>query len=86
MARKPDKNKKDPKVNPQLEGFDVRIDSFGEIKSNLGIDKINEFLNRNVDDKKLRDRNDLEPSKEEKLRKKKKPTNSANEEEEEENT
>lgn len=86
MARKPDKNKKDPKVNPQLEGFDVRIDSFGEIKSNLGIDKINEFLNRNVDDKKLRDRSDLEPSKEEKLRKKKKPTNSANEEEEEENT
>ena len=86
MARKPDKNKKDPKVNPQLEGFDVRIDSFGEIKSNLGIDKINEFLNRNVDDKKLRDRNDTEPSKEEKLRKKKKPTNPANEEEEDEKT
>lgn len=85
MARKPDKNKKDPKVNPQLEGFDVRIDSFGEIKSNLGIDKINEFLNRNVDDKKLRDRNDLESSKEEKLKKKNKPTNHT-EEEEEENT
>ena len=60
MARKPDKNKKNPKVNPELEGFDVRIDSFGEIKSNLNIDKINEFLNRNVDDKKLRDREDLE--------------------------
>jgi hypothetical protein len=60
MARKPDKNKKNPKVNPDLEGFDVRIDSFGEIKSNLNIDKINEFLNKNVDDKKLRDREDLE--------------------------
>jgi Rps23 Pro-64 3,4-dihydroxylase Tpa1-like proline 4-hydroxylase len=60
MARKPDKNKKSPKVNPDLEGFDVRIDSFGEIKSNLNIDKINEFLNKNVDDKKLRDREDLE--------------------------
>ena len=60
MARKPDKNKKNPKVNPELEGFDVRIDSFGEIKSNLNIDKINEFLNKNVDDKKLRDREDLE--------------------------
>lgn len=60
MARKPDKNKKEPKVNPDLQGFDVRIDSFGEIKSNLDIDKINEFLNRSVDDKKLRDREDLE--------------------------
>lgn len=59
MARKPDKNKKEPKVNPDLQGFDVRIDSFGEIKSNLDIDKINEFLNRSVDDKKLRDREDL---------------------------
>ena len=65
MARKPDKNKKNPKVNPQLEGFDVRIDSFGEIKSNLSIDKINEFLNRNVDDKKLRDRDDLETNQDE---------------------
>lgn len=60
MARKPDKNKKEPKVNPDLQGFDVRIDSFGEIKSNLDIDKINEFLNRSVDDKKLRDREDLD--------------------------
>lgn len=60
MARKPEKNKKQPKVNPDLQGFDVRIDTFGEIKSNLDIDKINEFLNRSVDDKKLRDREDLE--------------------------
>jgi hypothetical protein len=60
MARKPDKNKKNPKVNPDLQGFDVRIDSFGEIKSSLDIEKINEFLNRSVDDKKLRDREDLD--------------------------
>jgi hypothetical protein len=70
MTRKPDKNKKNPKVNPELEGFDVRIDSFGEIKSNLNIDKINEFLNRNVDDKKLRDREDLEFNQEKENRKK----------------
>jgi Rps23 Pro-64 3,4-dihydroxylase Tpa1-like proline 4-hydroxylase len=68
MARKSDKDKnkdkdkelKKPKVNPELEGFDIRVDSFGEIKSNLSIDKINEFLNRAVDDKKLRDREDLD--------------------------
>ena len=49
-----------PKVNKELEGFDISIDSFGEIKSNIEIDKINQFLNKTVDDKKLRDREDLE--------------------------
>ena len=53
------KNKK-PKVNKELDGFDVKIDTFGELKSSMPIDQINEFLNRNVDDKKLRDRDDLE--------------------------
>ena len=68
MAKKKT-NKKEkeekPKVNPELEGFNVKIDSFGEIKSALDIDKINEFLNKNVDDKKLRDRDDLKKDKEE---------------------
>lgn len=49
-----------PKVNKDLEGFDIKIDTFGELKSNLPIDKINKFLNKNVDDKKLRDRDDLD--------------------------
>lgn len=49
-----------PKVSKDLEGFDIRIDSFGEIKSTVDIDKLNTFLNRNVDDKKLREREDLE--------------------------
>jgi hypothetical protein len=47
-----------PKVNPDLKGFDIRINSFGEIVSSYDIDKLNEFLNKNVDDKKLRHRND----------------------------
>ncbi|MDH5368099.1 MAG: hypothetical protein OEW67_14025 [Cyclobacteriaceae bacterium] len=54
MTKKKDKKK--PKVNPDLEGFDIKIDSFGEIKSTMDIDKINEFLNKNVTDKKLTDR------------------------------
>ena len=61
MTRKnPKKNKKEekPKVNKELEGFDIEIDAFGEIKTNYDINKINEFLNRNVDDKKLRGRKD----------------------------
>lgn len=49
-----------PKVNKDLEGFDIKIDTFGELKSNLPIDEINKFLNKNVDDKKLRDRDDID--------------------------
>jgi hypothetical protein len=52
--------KQKPKVHKDLEGFDLGIDSFGEIKSTLDIDKINKFLNRELEDKKLRDRDDLE--------------------------
>ncbi|MCU0448481.1 MAG: hypothetical protein MUC97_01385 [Bernardetiaceae bacterium] len=50
-----------PKVHPDLEGFEMSINSFGEIVSTHSIDKLNEFLNRKVDDKKLRDRDDLAP-------------------------
>jgi len=57
---KENKEKKSPQVNPELEGFDIRVNKFGEITSNLSIDKINEFLNRNVEDKKLKDRDDLD--------------------------
>ena len=56
--KKEDKNQK-PKVAKELDGMEVNIDSFGEIQNSLSIDKINEFLNKNVDDKKLRGRDDL---------------------------
>lgn len=45
-----------PKVNPELEGFEMKINSFGEIKSSMKIDELNSFLNENVEDKKLSDR------------------------------
>ncbi|HYG40505.1 MAG TPA: hypothetical protein VD908_17875 [Cytophagales bacterium] len=54
MAKKKLSKKEEPNVNPELEGFDIKINSFGEIITNYDVDKINEFLNRNVDDKKLR--------------------------------
>ena len=60
MSKKPkkdrDKKSDKPRVNPELNGFDVHIDPFGEIKTNYGIDKINEFLNKNVEDKKLKEK------------------------------
>ncbi|MCP4521061.1 MAG: hypothetical protein GY827_05160 [Cytophagales bacterium] len=52
-----------PKVHKDLEGFDIRVNSFGEVVSNVDIDKINEFLNENVEDKKLTDREDSEDNK-----------------------
>ena len=54
-----------PRVHKDLDGFDIRINSFGEITSTIDIDKINQFLNKHVDDKKLRSRDDLNENPEE---------------------
>lgn len=53
------KKPEEPKVHEELKGFKMEVNSFGEISSTLSIDKINEFLNKNVEDKKLKDRDDL---------------------------
>lgn len=64
MPKKPTKAKEKkvekPRVHKDLAGFDIEINSFGEIRTSYDIDKINAFLNRNVDDKKLRHREDLD--------------------------
>lgn len=65
----PKKNKPKPKVHKELQGFDISIDSFGEIKSNMNIEKINAFLNENVDDKKLAEREDYNDTKSKKKKK-----------------
>lgn len=72
MAKKEDKEdqKPKPKVHKDLQGFDVSIDQFGEIRSNMRIEKINEFLDKNVDDKKLAERDDYEEMKKGKKKKK----------------
>ena len=53
---KPSKKQGKPRVHKDLTGFEITIDQFGEIKSNTNIEKINEFLSKNVDDKKLSER------------------------------
>lgn len=60
MSKKDKPQNKKPKVHKELKGFDVSIDQFGEIKSNMNIEKINKFLNENVDDKKLAEREDYD--------------------------
>ena len=36
-----------------LEGFDIKVNSFGQMESTFEIDKLNAFLNKEVKDKKL---------------------------------
>jgi hypothetical protein len=60
MAKKKEVKESLPKVHKDLDGFNIKINSFGEISTTIDIDKINQFLNKNVDDKKLRDRDDVD--------------------------
>jgi len=54
MAKKKS-NPKSPKVNEELKEFDIQINEFGEISATLDVDKINSFLDENVEDKKLKE-------------------------------
>ena len=42
-----------PKVHDELKGFSININKFGELESSIQVDKLNEFLNENVEDKKV---------------------------------
>jgi len=42
-----------PPFHERLKGFDIRVNSFGEMESTFEIDKLNDFLNQEVHDKKL---------------------------------
>ncbi len=60
MGKKKKKDKKQAEVHEDLKGFDIRIDPFGNLESNLSIDELKSFLDKNVDDKKLRERSSEE--------------------------
>jgi len=58
MPRKKKKEEK-PKTGKSvfhegLEGFDIKVNSFGQMESTFEIDKLNEFLNQEVEDKKIK--------------------------------
>ena len=54
--KKTDKSEKKAKVHKELEGFEIKINPLGEITSSYSIDQLNEFLDKNVYDKKLTDK------------------------------
>ena len=47
------KKKGKPAVHDELHGFDIKVNEFGEIVGNFNIDELNQFLNKEVKDKKL---------------------------------
>lgn len=50
------KQKGKPAVHNELTGFDIKINALGQMETSYDVDKINRFLNDNVEDKKLSDR------------------------------
>lgn len=44
-----------PTVHDELNGFNMKVNEFGELISNFHIDKLNTFLDKNVEDKKLKE-------------------------------
>ena len=56
--KKPKKGK--PEMHKDLEGFDIKINEFGEIVSSLEVDKLNDFLNENLEDKKFKKEKSLD--------------------------
>ena len=57
-----DKKPKKKVVHKDLGKLDIHINEFGNIETNMNIDKLNSFLDKNVKDKKLDDK----PAKEKK--------------------
>ena len=47
------KKKGKPIVHEELDGFNIRINEFGEMETTVPIEALNTFLNDKVEDKKL---------------------------------
>ncbi|MFC3810297.1 hypothetical protein [Lacihabitans lacunae] len=62
MSKKKIEKEDLPKVHKDLDGFDIKVNSFGEIQMSYDIEKINAFLNTKVEDKKLKHLKDDEKS------------------------
>ena len=45
-----------PAFHEGLEGFDIKVNSFGQMESTFEIDQLNAFLNKEVGDKKMKDK------------------------------
>ena len=53
MDERKEDEKRKQELHEEMEGFDIRINEFGEMTTNINIDKINAFLNTHLADRKL---------------------------------
>ncbi len=51
-------NKDKPEVHEELKGFEINIDSLGNVVSTIKKEEINKFLDENVEDRKLKERDE----------------------------
>ncbi|MBK6484572.1 MAG: hypothetical protein KBF32_04755 [Chitinophagales bacterium] len=63
MKKTKKKKVEEARVNPELKGLDIRVNEFGEIEANIAIEKLNDFLDQNVIDKKLEEKREKEVKK-----------------------
>ena len=56
MSKKKNENIDKGSIEKDIQEFEIHINEFGEIIRNLEIERINQFLNKNVEDKKLKNR------------------------------
>ena len=47
------KKKGKPIVHEELDGFNIKINEFGEMETTVPIEKLNSFLNDKIEDKKF---------------------------------
>lgn len=52
MSEKKPKREKG-KVHKEIKNFEIRINKFGQLEKNMSNEDLNQFLNKNVADKKL---------------------------------
>lgn len=45
-----------PEMHKELEGLEFKVNQFGEVSTSIPLDHINKFLNENVEDKKLKEK------------------------------
>ena len=60
MSKKNQSNKREEKaeVHEELEGFDIRVNSFGQLETSFDIDKLNAFLDQRIEKKERKKRSD----------------------------
>ena len=55
-------NKDKPEVHEELKGFEINIDSLGNVVSTIKKEELNKFLDENVEDRKLKERDENQDS------------------------